>query len=89
MLPFSVMVLISFTLAVYFLNLNRFYIYGFMLGFAPILGEWLFQEFGIAHHGYPVTFGIATLVIFMIGLIKLFSMLRENPFPIEETVPQE
>jgi purine-cytosine permease-like protein len=51
MLPFSVMVLISFTLAVYFLDLNRFYIYGFMLGFAPILGEWLFQEFGIAHHG--------------------------------------
>lgn len=87
-LPFSAMVLISFTLAAYFLDLNRFYIYGLMLGLAPIVGEWLYREFGVSHHGFPVTFGIATVVIFLVGLVKLFSILRENPFPVEEPTPQ-
>lgn len=88
-LPFSAIVLISFTIAAYFLDITRFYVYGLLLGLAPILGEWLYREFGVAHHGFPVTFGIATLIIFLVGLIKLLSILREEPFIDEEALLQE
>lgn len=88
-LPFSAIVLISFTITAYFLDITRFYVYGLMLGLAPILGEWLYREFGVAHHGFPVTFGIATLIIFLVGLIKLLSILREEPFIYDEALLQE
>jgi hypothetical protein len=88
-LPFSAMVLLRFTLAAFLLDLTRFYAYGLMLGLAPIVGEWLYREFGAAHHGYPITFGIATIVIFGVGLVNLLIILREDPLPADEPLLQE
>lgn len=88
-LPFSAIVLVSFTIAAYFLDLTRFYVYGLMISLVPILGEWFYREFGVPHHGFPLTFGITTLVIFLVGLIKLLTILRENPYPDEEALLQE
>lgn len=88
-LPFSAIILVSFTMAAYFLDLTRFYVYGLMISLSPIVGEWFYREFGIPHHGFPLTFGITTLVIFLVGLIKLLTILRENPYPEEEVLLQE
>jgi hypothetical protein len=84
LLPFSVMVLALFSLSGYFLDINRFYVYGLMLAAGPLIGEWLFQNYYVAHHGYPIIFGIYAAVICCIGLIKLFTFLRDNPLPGEE-----
>lgn len=89
LLPFSVMVLALFSLTGYFLDINRFYVYGIMLAAGPLIGEWLFQNYNISHHGYPIVFGIYAAAIFIIGLIKLFTFLRENPLPSEEQLRWE
>jgi hypothetical protein len=88
-LPFSAMVLVSFSIAGYFLDINRFYAYGIMLGTAPMVGEYLYQNFGASHHGFPVTFGISAVIILLTGLIKLITLLRGNPLPTEEPLLQE
>ena len=88
-MPFSAMILVSFSIAGYLLDINRFYAYGIMLGTAPIVGEYLYQNFGASHHGFPVTFGISAVIILLTGLIKLITLLRDNPLPTEEPLLQE
>ena len=83
-LPFGAMVLILFSLAGYFLDLTRLYVYGLMLALAAPVGEWLYQNFGASHHGYPVTFGLSALVIFLVGLVKFITLVRDNPLPPED-----
>jgi len=82
-MPFSGMLLISFSLAGYFLDLTRLYVYGLMLALAPVIGEWLWQNAGVSHHGYPVTFGLSALIIFLVGIFKFFTLLRDNPLPVD------
>lgn len=88
-LPFSAMVLLSFTLAGYFLDTTRFYIYGFMLAVAPVIGNWLYQEFGVPHKGYPITFGLTAGLMFLVGMTKLIRLLRGNPLPSDEPILQD
>jgi len=83
-LPFGAMVLILFSLAGYFLDLTRLYVYGLMLALAAPVGEWLYQNFGASHHGYPVTYGLSALVIFLVGLAKFITLVRDNPLPPED-----
>ena len=83
-LPFGAMVLILFSLAGYFLDLNRLYVYGLMLALAAPVGEWLYQNFGASHHGYPVTYGFSALVILLVGLVKFITLVRNNPLPPED-----
>ena len=83
-LPFGAMVLILFSLGGYFLDLTRLYVYGLMLALAAPVGEWLYQNFGASHHGYPVTFGLSALVIFLVGLVKFITLVRDNPLPPED-----
>ena len=85
-LPFCFMLLLSFSLAGYFLNLNRLYVYGIMLGMAPLVGEYLSQTFGVAHHGWVITFGFSTVIIFVTGLIKLITFMQHNPIPSEDPI---
>lgn len=89
LLPFSAMVLVLFSLAGFFLDVNRFYVYGLMLAAGPFIGEWLFQNYQVLHHGYPIVFGIYAGIIFLIGLIKLLTFLKNNPLPSEEQVHLE
>lgn len=80
-LLFSGILLISFSLAGYFLDITRFYFYGFMLSAGFVVGEWLYQTFGIPHHGIPIVFGFAAGLIFFTGLYRFLSFLRQNPLP--------
>jgi hypothetical protein len=89
LLPFSAMVLVLFSLAGFFLDVNRFYVYGLMLAAGPFIGEWLFQNYQVLHHGYPIVFGIYAGIIFLIGLIKLLTFLKNNPLPGEDQVHLE
>ena len=83
-LPFGAMVLILFSMAGYLLDLNRLYVYGLMLALAAPVGEWLYQNRGASHHGYPVTYGLSALVIFLVGLVKFITLVRNNPLPPED-----
>lgn len=83
-LPFSAIMLVTFSLAGYFLGLARLYVYGLMLALAIPIGEWLYQTFGVSHHGYPITFGILSLVIYLVGLVKFITLVRDNPLPPED-----
>ncbi len=51
--PFSLAILIGFTIAAYFLNLTRLYIYGVMIALSPLAGEWLYNHSNVPHHGLP------------------------------------
>lgn len=81
---FSIIMLLSFSLAGYFLDLTRLYIYGILLALAPLVGEWLYRTFGFPHHGYPVVYGLSAAIIFLVGLVKFLTLLRDNPLPAEE-----
>jgi len=72
-------VLIGFTLAGYFLEFTELYFYGLLVALSPIVGEWLYSNFQVSHHGFPVTFGVTTLVILISGLFKFVRILREYP----------
>jgi hypothetical protein len=89
MLPFALMLLASFSLAGYFLDTTRFYVYGILIAGGFFVGEWLYQEYGFVHHGYPVVFGFLSLVVLLTGLYKLSTFIRNNPLPIEEELQWE
>jgi hypothetical protein len=88
-IPFAAMVLISFSLAGYFLDVNRFFLYGFMLSADFFVGEWLYQSYGASHHGYPIVFGISAGFIFLIGVIKLITFAQNNPLPSDDQMHWE
>ena len=83
-LVFSGIMLIIFSLAGYFLDLTRLYVYGLMLAMSIPVGEWLYQNRGASHHGFPVTFGFAAAIIFLVGLVKFITLVRDNPLPPED-----
>ena len=82
-LSFSIVLLIAFSLAGYFLNYALFYAYGVVLAAAPLVGEWLWTNMNVPHHGFPVTFGFASGFMILVGLVRLMRLLRDNPLPIE------
>lgn len=83
-LPFGAMVMMLFSLGGYFLDLKRLYVYGLMLALAAPAGEWLYQTYKVPHHGYPVTYGLSALIIFLVGLVKFITLVRNNPLPPED-----
>jgi hypothetical protein len=50
-----------------------------MLFVAPLVGEWLYQNYGAQHHGYPIVFGICSGVIILTGLVIFARFLKDNP----------
>jgi hypothetical protein len=72
----SLILLVGFSLAAYFLNIPRYFLYGLLLAVAPFVGEWLWRRGYASHHGFPVVFGTAAAVIAAVGLITLFARLR-------------
>ena len=72
-------ILVGFSLAAYFLNIPRFFIYGLLLAVGPFVGEWLWRRGYASHHGWPVVFGTAAAVIAAIGLYKLVALIRAHP----------
>jgi MFS family permease len=88
-IAFAGMLLISFSLAGYFLDVTRFYLYGLMLSGGFFLGEWLYRTYGVSHHGIPIVFGISTGIIFLIGLFKFITFVQDNPLPTDDPMQLE
>jgi hypothetical protein len=78
-LRFIAIVLLCFGLAGYFLGFVRLYIYGLLVAASFPIGEWLYSNVGVPHHGFPVTFGITSVVIIITGVLLFLRLLRENP----------
>ena len=73
--------LFGFSAAAYTLDYPRLYVYGLLLFAAPLVGEWLYVNYGAAHHGYPLCFGFVTGVMIVTGLVTFGRLLRANPLP--------
>lgn len=78
-LRFIAIVLMCFGLAGYFLGFIRLYIYGILVALAIPVGEWLWSNIGVPHHGFPVTFGFTAGVIIVTGIVLFLRMLSRNP----------
>jgi MFS family permease len=81
---FAMMMLILFSTGGYILGFNVLYVYGALLALALPVGEWLFQNYGFSHHGYPVAFGTLAVIMFVRGLYKFITFMKETPYPPEE-----
>jgi hypothetical protein len=87
-LPFGLIValvfLVTLSAAAFFLDFPRLYIYGVLAGLAPVVGDWLYVQFRIPHHGFPLTFGIASGIMILTGLIIFVRFVRSHPIPTPE-----
>jgi hypothetical protein len=86
---FSVTVLILFTAAGYMLDFGFLYVYGILIALAIPVGEWLYQNAGFSHHGFPVVFGTFSGIMFVRGLYKIITLVKETPLQVEEQTVQE
>jgi len=66
------------------LDFPRISLYGFLISAAPIIGEYLYQNHGFSHHGFPVTFGFLSATITISGLIILLRLLKKYPLQDNE-----
>jgi len=85
---FSVIILAGFSLAAALLQQPRFYLYGLMIAAAPVAGEYLYQNFGAGHHGFPISFGLCAAVLFCAGAALLIRVIISHPVdfnPLPET----
>jgi hypothetical protein len=53
-----------------------------------LIGEWLWTKGYAAHHGFPVTFGISSGIMILVGWILFVRFLRNNPVQ-REGMPSE
>ena len=72
-------ILMIFTVLGYALDYPRLYIYGLLVGLSPPVGEWLYKNYQVSHHGFPVTFGITSGIMILSGIILFVVFLRKNP----------
>lgn len=76
---FSLVIFLTFSLVGYFLGLRRLYLYGVLIAAAPLVGELLWVYWDVPHHGFPVTFGLVTVLITGAGLLQLVRLIRDYP----------
>jgi len=81
---FGFIVLITSSVAAYFLDYPRLFFYGILFVLSLIVGEWLWINMKVPHHGFPITFGITAAIIIIVGLIVFIRLLRNNPLPKKE-----
>jgi hypothetical protein len=75
----SLIMLTGFSLAGYMLEMPRLYLYAILISAAPVIGEYLYRNFGASHHGFPITFGFASAILVITGLIILIRLLGKYP----------
>jgi hypothetical protein len=78
---FSILLLAGFSMAAFFLEFNRLYVYGLLIALAPVAGEWLWKNGYAAHHGWPITFGVISGIMILVGLLIFIRLMRNNPIP--------
>jgi len=72
---FPMMLLVGFSVAAYFLQILRVFVYGVLLAGALPIGEELFRRGYAPHHGIPIAFGVAAAIIFVSGLVRFWRVL--------------
>lgn len=85
---FGMLLLMGFSIAAYFLDFNRLYVYGLLVGLSPLVGEWLWSRGYANHHGFPITFGTSAGIMILTGVVIFVRLLRDNPVPTEG-IPSE
>jgi hypothetical protein len=85
----SAVMLGGFSLAAYFLDFTRLYVYGVLVSLSPLVGELLFRYAGAAHHGYPIVFGVSGGLMILTGLFLFIRFLRDYPIPVEGSPVEE
>lgn len=86
---FGFIILIISSTASYFLNFARLSIYGLLFLISLFGGEWLFATYKTPNRGFPITFGITAGIIIVTGFTIFFRLIRKNPIPINESLPDE
>jgi hypothetical protein len=77
----GLILLVGFSLAAYLLDFRRLYLYGLLVWLAPLVGEWLYTNYQVPHHGFPITFGLVAAIMILTGLVLFVRLLRDNPLP--------
>jgi hypothetical protein len=80
-LTLGIVILIGFSVGAYAASIPRYYLYGLMLAGAPLVGEWLWRHDLATHHGYPIVFGAAAVIILITGITRFLTHLRDHPLP--------
>jgi hypothetical protein len=75
-------------LIAYFLDFHRLYVYGLLAGISPLIGEWLWSRGLAPHHGWPITFGVSSAVMILVGLVVFIRLILANPIPAEGMPPE-
>ena len=76
---FSVIILAGFSMAGYMFEFPRLYLYGVITALAPVVGEYLFINYHVSHHGFPITFGTISSIIILTGMVILLRLLKQYP----------
>ena len=83
-IAFGLIFLLGLSIAAYVLDFRRLYLYGLLTGLSPLVGEWLYTQHGVAHHGFPLTFGLSAAIMILTGLVIFVRLLRDNPLPDQQ-----
>jgi hypothetical protein len=86
---FGLICLALFSIAAYFLNFHRLYVYGLLVGLSPLIGEWLYAHGSASHHGFPITFGVTAGIMIFTGSFVFIRLLLNNPVPINGAPSEE
>jgi len=78
-LMISMLILAVASVTAYYLDITRFYYYGLLIALGPIIGEMLWNNGMVSHHGYPLVFGILSIVLISIGIIQFFRFIQAYP----------
>jgi hypothetical protein len=81
--------LVAFGLAGYLLDISRFYVYGLLLAIAPLVGEWLYNNAGATHHGFPITYGFVAGVMILVGVVLFIRLLVQTSPQAGDGLPGE
>ena len=82
----GVVAFVVFSMTAYGLSVWRYYVYGVLVAVAPIVGEGLWQNDLVDHHGFPITFGTVALIMLITGIVRFSTVLRSHPVPIHPQV---
>lgn len=78
----ALVMLVGFSLVAYYLEVPRYFLYGLLLALAPLVGEELFRRGQASHHGFPLAFGMAAVVIAGGGLLRFVRVVwGRRPLP--------
>jgi hypothetical protein len=76
---FSIVAMATFGGAAYYLDFPRLQLYGIMTALSPLIGQVLYINLDVMHHGFPITFGLSGISMITAGVYLFLRFLREYP----------